>query len=130
MQVSPHARECYQVQVYRVQNQLDRHQHNHHVAASEHTDHTQHEQCRCNDEIVKCSYRNHKNALVKNVVSRSSLVVRNSSLDFGIPNDYRRTTNDYIFFFVMITAPRIATSNSSEAISKANVYSPILPASP
>src|SRR3981081_1418220 len=125
MQVSPYARECHQVQVYRVQNQFDRYQDNHHVAACEHTDHTQHEQCGCNDEIVKCSYRNHKN-----VVSRSSLVVRNSSLDFGMPNDYRLTTNDYIFFFVIITAPRIATSSNRDAISKANVYSPILPASP
>src|SRR6266851_9039773 len=59
MQVSPHARERHQVQVYRVQNQLDRHQHNHNVAASEHTDHAQHEQSRCYDEIVKGSYWNH-----------------------------------------------------------------------
>ncbi len=67
---------------------------------------------------------------IKTSLVVSSLVVRNSSLDFGTPNDYRRTTNDYIFFFVIITAPKIATSNKSDAISKANVYSPILPASP
>src|SRR5208282_4804669 len=40
MEVSPHARERYQVQVHRVQDQFDRHQHNHHVAARKHTDHT------------------------------------------------------------------------------------------
>src|SRR5208282_2428893 len=59
MQVSPHARERYQVQVYRIQDQFDRHQHNHHVAACKHTDHTQHEECRRNDEIVERSYRDH-----------------------------------------------------------------------
>src|ERR1700687_4651652 len=92
MQVSPHARECHQVQVYRVQNQFDRHQHNHHVAASEHTDHTQHEQCCCNDEIVKCSYRNHKNVVSRSSLAVLSLVVRNSSLGFRHPE--RLSTND------------------------------------
>src|ERR1700733_3454595 len=74
VQPSPHTREGHQIKVYRVQNQLDRHQHDDHVAAGKPSDHAQHEECCRNHEIVKGGDRNHKN-----VVSRRSLVVRDSS---------------------------------------------------
>src|SRR5580704_3779111 len=51
-----------QVQVHSVQDQLDRHQHDDHIAAREDTNHTQHEERSGYDEIMQCSDGDHKTA--------------------------------------------------------------------
>ena len=41
---SPHAGERYQIQVYRIQDQFDGHQHYDHISAGQYADHTQDEE--------------------------------------------------------------------------------------
>src|ERR1700680_3273457 len=53
VQTAPVTRESNQVQVYRIEDQFNRHQHHNHVPASEHTDHAQQKQGRAQDQIVQ-----------------------------------------------------------------------------
>src|ERR1700680_1320991 len=53
VQTAPVTRESNQVQVYRIEDQLNRHQHHNHVPASEHTDHAQQKQGCTQDQIVQ-----------------------------------------------------------------------------
>src|SRR5216684_4831398 len=52
VQSAPQTGERYQVQVHGIKNQLDRHQHDDHVTAGEHTDHAQQEQGGAQHKVV------------------------------------------------------------------------------
>jgi len=77
---SPHAGKGHQVQIYSIQDQLNGHQHDHHIPAREHTNDSQHEQCCGHDQVVQGCDWNHMalgfqlSALSKNCLFPKSIL--------------------------------------------------------
>ena len=96
-------RKRHQIQVDRIQDQLNGHQNDDHIAARHHADHADDEQRRRDNQVMQC---------VIGSIARLA------------PKPSRLTSDLCLYlFFAMTTAPTIATSSSSDAISNGSKYS-------